>query len=42
MFHTKQNPDGEIREPEPETLSDERVRNIINDVLTELYYSKQK
>jgi hypothetical protein len=29
-----------ISEPEPETLSDERVRNIINDVLTELYYSK--
>jgi hypothetical protein len=28
-----------ISEPEPETLSDERVRNIINGVL--LYYSKQ-
>jgi hypothetical protein len=25
---------------EPETLSDEKVRDIIHDVLTELYYSK--
>ena len=31
-----------ISEPEPETLSDERVRNIIHDVLNELYYSKQE
>jgi hypothetical protein len=29
-------------DPEPETLSDEKVKVIIRDVLDELYYSKQK
>jgi hypothetical protein len=29
-----------VPEPEPETLSDEKVRDIIHDVLTELYNSK--
>ena len=31
-----------VSEPEPETLSDEKVKIIIHEVLTELYYSKQK
>lgn len=29
-----------VSAPEPETLSDEKVREIIHDVLSELYYSK--
>jgi hypothetical protein len=31
-----------VSEPEPEELSDEMVKVIIHEVLTELYYSKQK
>ena len=31
-----------VSEPEPEILSDEKVRDIIHDVLNELYYSKNK
>jgi hypothetical protein len=31
-----------VSEPEPEELSDEKVKVIIHEVLTELYYSKRK
>ena len=31
-----------VSEPEPEELSDDEVKDIIHDVLTELYYSKQQ
>ena len=31
-----------MSEPDPEELSDEKVRDIIRDVLDELYYSKQE
>jgi hypothetical protein len=29
-------------EPEPEILSDEKIKVIIHEVVTEVYYSKQK
>ena len=31
-----------VSEPEPEELSDEKVKVIIHEVLNELYYSKRK
>jgi predicted metallopeptidase len=31
-----------VLEPEPEELSDEKVKVIIHEVLTERYYSKRK